>query len=275
MINYKQSGEQIALDLLNQANGTEFTLNDVKFTNIQAIEGEYNTTATVVPTLVSDLEDEVDIYYNRIDVSKLFNGVNLVLKPVQLNYVSDYLSLFNDTYGFWLGKEDIVEGILPNITKYPVRLPITIREGHPAYFGTFYITLTDIENSLKYKLDNIMLNAKLYPVDSDKIQGPIYCSGINFTDMRNHILPLVEGELIETNKLDWFNLYSEDLWVCLPVTQDFNFYNARVLYNREIGEDNPYTHNKQYSHVCVIELDNDYCEAITGYLVMHYNNPVY
>lgn len=275
MIDYTKWGVEIALDLINEANGTDYDLIDLTIEGVSELDEDedgFNTSATLKPTYGSMYEGSINVKYNRVDIQSLLKSVSIVLKPFNGSFISDYLPDFNRRYGFNIDKDDIFDGYIPNNIKYPSRVLVKLRPGHPVFTGSFWITLSDTEYNIEHTVTNRLLDTSLYPTDDkDKIQGPLYFYGHDFTGVSNRLIGYIVGKTFIEKELDWLNTYSNDLWLNKDEEYTFNTRNASVIYNDVISEGNPYTNRTDYTHVCVIQLDPYYCSGVAGYLTFHYN----
>lgn len=269
---YKKPSKQLALDIINQRLPYVIRARDVQFKDITYLdEGIYNTRATIVPTENSEFYGIAEIEYDRINMAYFFRGVSVLIEPAYQKLLSDLLPTINGIYGLALTKDDIVDGIIET-TKLPYKVSITIKEDNPAYYGTFSVIIRDPNKSLTDLFNDISIGGIPYPSqDKNKIQGPLYFYASDYTVLKNVFSLYREHDLADDVLLDAINHVDDVKWLIDDDTQPFNLKFAKITYNGPIEEVNAYTKRNDFTHVFVIQVDKDYCNNISGPLVLHYN----
>lgn len=272
MVDYNKSSVQIALDMINKRLNSAFRTKDVTFENVRYLEeGYYNTEATITPVEGSGYQDAATIQYDRVNMASLFRGIAVTVTPAYQYRLSDYLVTVNDRYGLQLTEDDIVDGIIPKMEP-PFRVTIKIKESNPAFYGQFDIIVSDNLKSIRKMVDQITFTGIEYPtVDPNKIQGPLYFYGSDWSSLKRYFNMYNAGEKLDKYLLEQLNYYDINVWVDQKVSAEFNLHDATVLYNGPVDNARDYTQRTDYTNAFVFEVDETYCNNIKGYCVMHYN----
>lgn len=272
LFDYAKSSIQLALDLINDKLGTGLRQRDVQLKNISYLdEGIYNTQATIVPVDNSGYQGSVDIKYDRININYFFRGISVLINPAYQKLISDLLPSINSLYGLSLNKDDIEDGKLESLTP-PFKVTIKIKEDNPAYYGSFVVIITDPSKSLQEIFKEVTIGGIPYPAkDKNKIQGPLYFYASDYTVLRKTLSLYDDLSIADKALLDAFNQIDDVKWMLSKEQQPFNLNGARVLYNGLITENNKYTKRDDFTHVFVLELNDEFCNNISGPLIMHYN----
>lgn len=275
MINYRKSSLQLALDMINNVLGTQFKERDIQFTNIEyQAKGLYNTSAVIKPVVGSGYQDEIPIKYDRVNVQRLFKGIDVRVKPAHQHLLSDYIPFINEAYNLALCKEDIVDGIIPNTATIPFKIMVKIKEDNPAFYGEFSLLISDENRSLSKLFTKTEFDGISYPAEpkKDTLQAPLYFYAVDFSNGADVLSSYQTGWLVNDTLVNMLNNVGPDKWVINSEDSiPFNLYQARVQYNGVIGDNNNYTTKRGYSHVLVIYPDEKYCTNTSGYLLLHYN----
>lgn len=269
---YKKPSKQLALDIINQRLPYVIRARDIQFKDITYLdEGIYNTRATIVPTEDSEFYGIAVVEYDRINMAYFFRGVSVLIEPAYQKLLSDLLPTINGIYGLALTKDDIVDGIIET-TQLPYKVSITIKEDNPAYYGTFSVIIRDPNKSLTDLFNDISIGGIPYPSqDKNKIQGPLYFYASDYTVLKNVFSLYREHDLADDVLLDAINHVDDVKWLIDDELQPFNLKFAKISYHGPIEEANAYTKRNDFTHVFVIQVDEDYCNNISGPLVLHYN----
>lgn len=273
MVDYKKSCKQLALDMINSSAGTTLRTGDVDFKDVVYLdEGIYNTQITLTPAVISEWQEPITLQYDRLNIAQLFKGIPVKFKPNYQKTVGDFLPLVNEIYGLSLSVDDIMDGVIPDGINPPYTLHVKIREDNPAFYGEFHITVTDEDKSLRGLLSNLALPGITTPFgNTDKILGPLYLSGIDFSDNSASLSGYNADDVVDDHLTEIINLYSDDEWLSISSELPFNLYNAKVIYNSALDENNQYSKQRYFNRLLVIQLDETYCNNVSGYLTLHYN----
>lgn len=273
MIDYNKSTTQLALDMINDRLGTQLRIKDVQLTEFALYPSGYNTSVKIIPQPGSGWQESATIRYNRIDIGKLFHGINVTVKPGYQQLLSDYLPIINSDYNLSLMPEDIVDGKIPERIQPPFKLDIVMREDNPAFIGTLSILVTDSKRSIADIFEDINeFDGIAYPVtNNEKLQGPLYFFNEDWTPLAKILEGYRVGDFVDDGLVIKLNKVSRDVWVNQPKLDVFNLHQATIIFNGPIGIDNPYTSKRQPDNVLVIGINPLYCSNVEGYLVLHYN----
>ena len=144
-----QSGEQIVIDLVNQANvNLDFQVGDLAFGTPEPADSEvFNTVVEVQGTGTTTYVGPTNLFYNRIDLATLFAAISLSFEDDPGAYISHYdiIQQLNTTYGLSIDEDSIVPGTVvrtPGETE--VTFNIVAATSSLVYTGQMTVTITDI-----------------------------------------------------------------------------------------------------------------------------------
>ena len=281
-INFKKSTKQLAIDRINEALNTSFIISDIDVTEIEAASyGGYNTKARIINLPNGRYPIDNIIRYNRTDLEKLFRSVDIRMKPGYQKLISEYLPVFNEMYGYSLTEEDIVDTLIPEGMAPPFVIDFVIREDNPAFIGHVEVLITFedmvIPNILTQDnaLDDEITAALDKEVQKDpKTPGRYFYCNVDWSNIGSYLNGLVEGSKITVDFPIILNKLVDHVWVHNNTVDEFNLYDAKVLYNGPTANAAQYTDKTGFENVLVIELSDVYCSNVGGYLLFHYNNQV-
>lgn len=254
-----------------------FTADEVKLINITPYitsDTEVNTKSTLIGVPEYGREGTWELTHNRPDIGVIFAEVEVWVEPKGQLMKSDLLPDINARFGFQLTAGDIYDGYLnPQLVPYSV--DVTIRETNPAFTGKLTVNI----GRRKLQLETVMTNHQLaginYPtMQTVKIQGPLFLYGYDFSYAHDELQALFpQGQEIIGETLDSFNRKVEIPWVNDVTPQDWNMRGSLVTYNGLISGAPVPANGTWYTHCVVISLDDNMCDNVAGYLVLHYNLP--
>ncbi|WP_107333925.1 hypothetical protein [Klebsiella pneumoniae] len=145
MVDLKQTPKQIAIDLINEANGTNYTTSTISLgtpaTNTTVING-LNTSITL--SNGSSLQSlGVAVQYNRLSFKKLLARPYCQLEDLALSRLVDLIPYINQKYELALTSTDIVDGpyrpddVAPGVRK----ITLSVADNHLVYTGSVTIYL--------------------------------------------------------------------------------------------------------------------------------------
>lgn len=147
-INLGKPSRELLIDLLNFSNGTDFPGSLLEFgtprTLIAPEQAEHgrNTVMRVVPAEGSGYDNEVDLYYDRIDLARLFKSALVVGVDTQFSNSLEALTLVNLKYGLAISPAEIV-----NINAVNDQVAIEISQSDVYLPGTRIIVGLDTNES--------------------------------------------------------------------------------------------------------------------------------
>ena len=240
---------------------------------------------TVHPQPGSGLVNSVDIYYNRIDLSKLgiWSG-GQHRWPIEIETL-DSLPVLASTYGILLNKTEIVDADLDK-SKSPIHVAITPKPGNQVWVGQLLVELTSGRNDLNNLIRNNMLAGLNYLIDrdSDKLPGAIV--SYNWFVSAGVLASLTDGYTLtsgdtqsealiaEMNALqlglseEIDGLTTDDLWVLSAIPGPLNLQNAKVITDPEHFKALPFGVRTDVSKAVVLQL-SVMNTLIDGYLTLY------
>ena len=184
-----KSGRALVLDLINAANNITFTEDDFTWAQPVAVTGRAdgrNTALemTVVPT--ETLVGSQTVFYNRLDLSQLFNGIDLVFEDVpELVTTGNVVALINAQFELALDETDVVFEPLVKEGEPPFVNVLKAQPGSYAYIGevTFKVGTTEEAPSTGF------ITTGFFFVNT--VDGKIGASIESLTDVEDENLPLI------------------------------------------------------------------------------------
>lgn len=277
-LNYRKPSELLVIDLINEANGTNFDTNDFAIVdvgnrgNLTPIEGTPHvreTAATLRPYFGGRLKSTTTIHYHRLNASDMFNDVVVPVPLAGQTSTTELLDAINETLGLQLTTDDIIHEpvstrVLPSVGT------VKIKDGNPAWTGAIWVSIQRVPYRLEEWVTQRTLPVLTYPTNqTELIQGPLYAYPHDFSAFGNVLLPYNNGSSTDALLAVFKEVLPFDEWVLRTQPLPFNLMGSLVLYNGNIRE--PWSFRPGFSHILVIELNNDYCTNMAGYLVLHYN----
>jgi hypothetical protein len=144
--NLAQPAPKILIDLINAANGTEFTLGDMSFgAPIAGTVEDLNTDVTATANGTTTWSGSALLHYNRLDLNVLFGatGLTVQLQPGWTTTI-DILPAINAAYGLMLTSDDIASAALATGGDQV----ITAKATSLIYFGTYTLQLKAVPLAL-------------------------------------------------------------------------------------------------------------------------------
>lgn len=179
MINLTQTPKQIAIDLINDANGTDYAFDDVVLgtpaTNTTTING-LNTTITIAEKNGSQ-RLKVDLQYNRLDFTTLLARPYCQLPEKNVSRLVDLIPFINEKYNLALTAVDIVDGPYrpTELVEGVKKIAVTVAANHLVYIGEVMIYIGEIDAVERY------FNRLQFQVSSDytslKFTGGVFDLG--------------------------------------------------------------------------------------------------
>lgn len=154
-----QPSKDIVLALVNAANNASETFTTVQFSAIEAtpVGSIKDTSLVVTPLNVNIRNGQRRIYYNRIDIATLFQGVpfNVVSQGAQTSH--DLIDSINAIYGLQLQQEDVLYEL---ITEGALTHMFKIAPGSYAYKGQALATIIVYDPSADIDLDEVIVDGE-------------------------------------------------------------------------------------------------------------------
>lgn len=276
---------------INAANGTNFALTDLSFSNPKVVSGTWQgissdrNTAIRASAASAQYQGNKVILYNRLDLAQLANLPGLKLAVNNPSTTWDILPQL----AYYLGIK-FVQGDLQN-------LPISLNAD-----GTGQVQLAADPNSVGWQ-GSVMLNVTKggiaidtaiaqptlpglnYPVSdaaappATATQGPVYLYPYDFTSWQSTLLGYAPGVLTQA-QADFLKaaINTVDVgsgagkWTSTQgASTIWQLYNATIVSNG-LNNSNTMPTNPNYKYVLALQLDPSVTTP-SGTLYLHYNDP--
>lgn len=137
---------ELLLDEINRLNANAFTLSDLDF-GVPARVNQYerNTKIKVTATPNSKYIGSQEVWYNRLDLTKVFASAQIEtieLKGYDVQSTLDLLKELNHTYSLNLDDKDIVEEAL-DFTHFPQTVILRTHGDSMAFEGELKVTVIE------------------------------------------------------------------------------------------------------------------------------------
>ncbi len=164
-----KDSKSLVLDLINTDNGTPYQNGWLNYGPVVILpeghESQRQVSVHLTPTEISGRKGERTIYYNRLDLTQLFNNTSPQLTYAALTSTQDVLDILNEVYDTQFTTDDIEvqefgEGVPQPL---PEQLTLVALDGSYAFVGELVV---GIEQQLIDLVDEIVvthLNGLLYP----------------------------------------------------------------------------------------------------------------
>lgn len=121
-INFSKSSRELLIDMLNHKQGQLIPISIVDFgipvalTAPEQAEHGTNTVIRLSAKPLSGYTGDVDVYYNRVDLHKLFREVGVVGVDAAFSTLEEALALINQKYGLAISINELVPTTVTNST---------------------------------------------------------------------------------------------------------------------------------------------------------------
>lgn len=271
---YNRNTWDILWDMITKVNpDIEFTKEQVRLTEV-INEFNPNTNRNTQGKLVGipemGREGEYIISWDRISLRDVFkNDIYVPYNPDAL-FISDYLSVFNKAFRFKLSTSDIYDEAV-TINDLPQKITVRFRESCPSFIESFDLYIGNPKLSIGLVMKEGVLDGVSLPgFKLGYYYGPMLYWAEDFTGISEQLATLTPGIAIEGDNASYFKLILNEPWVDAKEGADYNFHGSYVYYNGPVSK-SPVPANDNYSHVLVINLNENFCLNVSGYLLLHYN----
>lgn len=269
-MNYQQNVSDLAMNLINKRMTYPLHAKDVKIEDVVYLdEGVYNTRATLVARQNSAFTGQVDVEYDRLNISHVFLGTQIEVLDSNQRLVSDYLPYLKTHYGLYLEEKDIVDGVINSDgINAPYTFYLKINPHNPAWYGEVEIKVV----STKRTLVSVLKEAEKVKYETAlKGEANPHLYGIDFTPIEAYLSSYHVGQTIQDNLVGFINEVASARWYNeSEFPTEFNLAYAKVIYNGLVKE-TTLSSREDLTHVMIIELDSQYCTNMKGCLLLHYN----
>jgi hypothetical protein len=260
----------LLLDLITHGKLT-FDPNHVDIQNVTATTNiKYNTTATIVSNVKGLIEGSRSIQYTRKSFENYLNTTQIEVPAGEYTHTNQLLPIINRKYNLHLVDSDIlIEKIV--IEKLPHTLRLTMRPNCPFWIGGVDVKILSSAKSLDSLFTDKELTEEFNNTVNQNIKplaSVVYWS-VDFSIIYDSLSNLKIGSELDLEFISDFNIVTEHTWVSSSVLKDYNLKGARVIYNGPV-KDYSESGNDEFSHMCVIELNDKYCNNFYGHLYLHY-----
>jgi len=160
----------LVLELINTDNNTPYLDGWLNFGPVVVLPDGHESLREVsvylTPTELSHRKGEQTIFYNRLDLTQLFNEEEVVLQYGRVTSTQDVLDILNTTYDTSFTEEDVMIGEFA--IEVPVPLPDTLTffalAGSYAFKGSLSVTMELDLIDLADEIVITRMNGLLYPV---------------------------------------------------------------------------------------------------------------
>lgn len=200
---YKKPGKELVYDLINEANPRDIPFSSSNcqiesFTTGTFVVGSrtYNTSARVRGLQNSGYTGLQTVYYNRISLTSLLNGIPFILESYSSANIHSALPILNERYGLALTQTDVVNANIPNPNVANATGNVSFQSAAGSSFLVPGISVTLAFRRGTPKLDAFVttrnLDAYNHPVfDDTRLSAQMLTFGLDLTEYRN--LLLVDG----------------------------------------------------------------------------------
>lgn len=276
------------IEMINNEYGTELFPNTTHLKSFESLGGTRTKISirTNISKSGSNTIPQVELpeyfYYDRLELAVVFKGGPIYLMSnVRLPLTSyDVLSLLENKNDIKLSGTDFV----PEMYKtFNTPYTLTAAEKSLRFVGELDFKF---DNTLKYNLTSGQLLTEFPNVNTwqlgnngSKITGNYLFTGYDFTRYREELRGIKEnkplsnvqalrGLIADVTKQTWVATEATAANnLCHSIYQGVPF--VKVVYNgiRDIA----YTPRTDIDNVMVLELSNERCSNVSGYLLFHYN----
>lgn len=280
MLNFAKPSSELVFDLINLANpdlpehvnAVNCIVEKITQVTPSAATNQRNTTARIRGVQGSGFRDQITVYYDRVDVRRLFpwgQYVSAVTRDAAAftNFtaanVHSALSTINETYGINLSPVDVANSGMsaPSVANYVSTVGITAQPASPAYVGSVSITYKRGLPVLDTSIVTDSLATMNHPVDPALNQKCIdmLTYGIDFTAYKNLLTVSAAG----LSQWDGLRKVLDDLGIPAYGAPESNMV-------QDVPTTNLATANKAFDRV-VVQTGID-AAGVKGRAYYHYNS---
>ncbi len=262
---YDKSDKAMFFDLVRRSNGVALTEKDVHVSPPRKESGNH-TSVILAPTQHSPLSGQVEVFYDRLDLSRFFFGIPLSFTGISEINPETISNVLLNRWSVWVNPNDLLIEITQFEPHHPVRLKLTALHTSLTWVGTVeawvlpegHLGQVFDDYALSYNDGNVKRNAFLYSIDQQ----------INDVSLSTSAF-LQEGQRLFTNDpvvhpfLQRLEELSGDPWVIVRETAPFNLMDAVVTYHGPVSDENP-------NHRVIVLHLSPYCKNLFGNLLLYY-----
>lgn len=276
------------IEMINNEYGVELFPLSTQLVSLESLGG--TKTKIKIKTNISKSPEntmpKVDLpeyfYYDRIDLSTMFKGGPLyIMKDVRMPITTfQVMGMLDKRNDIVFSYTDLVAD---QFDRFDTPYVLQAKEESLRFTGKINFSF---DNTLRYDLAAGPLTTEFPKAntwqlgnDGTKITGNYLFTGYDFTEFRDELIPAtshnsfpnssrLRGIIYEITKQSWVaeeeslaNNLCHEIFEGAP--------KVRVAYNGK--RDPAYTSRTDIDYVLVIELSNERCTNVSGFLLLHYN----
>lgn len=136
------------IDILNKSTDVKLNVSDVEITNVRINENvsvSRNTRSLLLARQNGKLKGTMEFYYNRLDLGKLFHGVNPTLLYTHGDRVTtqQLAEKLGQQFGIELYGEDVEQSGEIYLTRFPTVVTLTAKPGSYCAMGSLDVILSE------------------------------------------------------------------------------------------------------------------------------------
>ncbi|MBE0438312.1 MAG: hypothetical protein IBX57_00900 [Gammaproteobacteria bacterium] len=268
IFDFTKSPEDLLFDLIELKNDFKITDTNVDISIPQAL-GRTFTSVLLTPKLSSNLTGVVEVFYDRLDLNRLFFGYNLSFSNIEVLDEETISNVIFERFKLRILPENIKFTVEDFGETLPKRISIGVKDESilwvgeieawwlpDNYLGEVFLTHDLSRNATVYKK-----NAYLYSIEKEFSSLDIALQDL-FTE--GYIFSTLNEQHVSF--LDYLNNNLDDPWTLAVDSEYFNLAGAKVIYNG-------YLTNDPIDRVIVISLGSK-CIKLEGNLVIRYQEVV-
>lgn len=200
MLNYAKTSTELAYDLINRdnpglpipASALNCTIESITNVAVNAASNMRNTKARLRGLQGSGFRDQIWIYYDRVDLTKLLpwgNSTNAAFVTFTAANIHSALAVIFDTFGVNFGTMDLTNSAMGGVgsANYSNSIYFTALAGSPAYKGQVVMRYSRGLPVLDTSITTDVLDTMKQPIDQTlgKKCVDMLTYGIDFTAYKN------------------------------------------------------------------------------------------
>lgn len=271
-----RSPNERLLDVLNKSTATKLKVSDVEITNVRTNDNESikrNTRCLLLARENGKLRGSMEFYYNRLDLAKLFHGVNPTLLFAHADRVTtqQLAEQLGKQFGVELYGEDVEQSGEIYLTRFPTEVVLRAKPGSYCVVNELTVILSDRGTNVATALGVNTLSGLNPPNGNfDLYQGCLYSWDWQAqADLSVLLKNIPIGGAVPAEACPFITELDGTLsWVFEASKQEANLFGSKLVYlgNRESHPD--YGNGSRRDEIAVIRLNDDLNAKVGGELVI-------
>lgn len=264
------------IDILNKSSSVRLNVSDVDIRDVRLNDNEAigrNTRSLLLARKNGKLMGTMEFYYNRLDLSKLFHGVNPTLLFNHGDRVTTQMlaAKLGEQFGIELSGEDVEQSGEIYLSRLPHTVTLSAKPGSYCVVGSLEVNLSERGNNVAEVMGVTSLSGLNPPNGNfDLIQGCLYSwNWSGQADLKTILRDTGVGNVVPATVCPFLTeLDGQREWVDSETIATANIHGAVLSYMGPRDNHPYYGNGSRRDEIAVISLNDTLNSDIGGDLVI-------